>query len=271
MVTERWRPPVQPIATTRCDLPSATYWGSRYSSSGSVLSKNSASRPSRATYFTTAGSKPVSAPQVGLPVRVGQEADVEHDVGVAGRAVLVAERAEGDREPARLAGREHLGGDLAAQRGGAQPRRVDDRVRALADRAEQLLLAVHAVGDVAVAGQRVAPAGLLVAGEQRLLVGLEEQHADGDVARVQLVEHRGELLEVLAAAQVGDDAGALHLGALVQEQPGERADHRRGQVVDGEVARVLEDVHGRRLAGAREPETTTRSVRLCATVIALSC
>ena len=35
IATERWRPPVQPIAIVRCALPSATYCGSRKSSSGS--------------------------------------------------------------------------------------------------------------------------------------------------------------------------------------------------------------------------------------------
>ncbi len=34
IVTDRWRPPVQPIAIVRCDLPSATYAGSRKSISG---------------------------------------------------------------------------------------------------------------------------------------------------------------------------------------------------------------------------------------------
>src|SRR4051812_546791 len=39
--------------------------------------------------------------QLRLVVRVGEEADVEGEVGVARRAVLVAEGREGDREPAR--------------------------------------------------------------------------------------------------------------------------------------------------------------------------
>src|SRR4029079_17575254 len=66
------------------------------------------------------------------------------------------------------------------------------------------------------------------------------------------VGHGGEPLEVLAGARVGDDAGALDLRAVVREQPRERAQHLRGQVVDHEAARVLEHVHGRRLAGPGE-------------------
>src|SRR5215207_7498170 len=88
--------------------------------------------------------------QVRLPVRVGEEADVEHEVRVARRPVLVAERAERDRELARLGRREHLGRDLAPQRRRAQARRVDDGVSAVADLREQVALAPDAVGDVAV-------------------------------------------------------------------------------------------------------------------------
>ena len=58
-------------------------------------------------------------------------------------------------------------------------------------------------------------------------------------------------LEVNAAAHVGDNGGALDLGALVNEQLDQRADHLRGEIVHAEVAGVLEHVHRRGLAGAR--------------------
>ena len=44
--------------------------------------------------------------------------------------------------------------------------------------------------------QRVAAAGLLVAGQQRLLVGVEEQDPVQDTGGAEVVEHRGEPLEV---------------------------------------------------------------------------
>ena len=106
--------------------------------------------------------------------------------------------------------------------------------------------------DAALGRERVAAAGLLVAGHQRLLGGLEEQHAVVQAQRVQVVDDRPQRLEVDAAAHVGDDRRALDLGALVHEQLDQRADHLRRQVVDAEVARVLEHVHRRRLAGAGE-------------------
>ena len=47
----------------------------------------------------------------------------------------------------------------------------------------------------------------------------------------------------------------------MHEQLDELADHLRRQVVDAEVAGVLEDVHRRRLAGAAKPVMTTSSRR----------
>jgi len=101
-------------------------------------------------------------------------------------------------------------------------------------------------------GQRVAPTGLLVAVEQRLLVGVEEEHVMAHSQPVEIVEDGLQGLEVLAPAHIGDHRGALHLGALVDEELGQAADHLRGQVVHAEVAGVLEDIHRRRLARAGE-------------------
>src|SRR4051812_47258089 len=125
--------------------------------------------------------EPRQRPQGRLVVRVGKEAHVEREVGVAGRAVLVAERAERDRELARVRRREQLAGDLATQGGGAQAGRVDADVGALLDRREQGHLGVDAVGDAALRGERVPPAGLLVAVDQRLLVRLQVDDPEGDV------------------------------------------------------------------------------------------
>src|SRR3954447_17256173 len=190
--------------------------------------------------------------QVGLVVRVGQEADVEREVGVARRPVLVPERGERDRQPPRRGGREQLVGDLAAERGGRQARRVDHDVGALLDRGQQLLLGPDAVDHAAVRGERMPPPRLLVALDEVLLVGGEEDDAVHHAGRGQLVDHARERGQILAAARVAHDRRELDLGALVHEQLRERADHLRRQVVDAEVAGVLEHVHRRRLARARE-------------------
>ena len=186
-------------------------------------------------------------------MRVGEEPHVEQQVWVASRPVLEAEALERDRQPPRGARRQQLVGELAAQHRRGQTGRVDHDVRPATQRPQELALAGDAVGDAALGRERVAPARLLVARQQRLLVGVEEQHPMGDAGRPEVVEHRGQALEVAAAADVGDDRRVLHLRARVHEQVHERADHLRGQVVHAEVALVLERGHRGRLAGAREP------------------
>ena len=86
---------------------------------------------------------------------------------------------------------------------------VDHDVGAGADRGELCALAADTVGDIGLAGERMAPARGLVAVQQLLVLGLEEQDATGHGAGVELVEHRGQLAEVLAAARVAHHAGAL--------------------------------------------------------------
>ena len=240
---------MQPIATTRCALPSATYCGSRYSSSGHDAVVELLQAAVARDVVDDPRVEPGQRAQLGLPVRVGEEAHVERQVGVARRAVLVAERAERHGEPARRLLLQHLVGDLAPQRRRAQPRGVDQRVGQLADRRERLGLAADAVDHVALGRERVAPARLLVAREQRLVVGAEEDQPVRDVVGAQRLDHARELGEVLAAAQVADHGGALDLRAVVHEQPGQRADHLGREVVDAEVAGVLEHVHRRRLPG----------------------
>ena len=191
-------------------------------------------------------------PQVRLVVGIWQEPDVDQQVRVARGAVLEPEALERDREPSGGPGRQHLVCELSPQHRRGQARRVDHDVGALAQPGQQRALARNAVGDAAARRQRMAPARLLVARQQRLLVGLEEQDPVKDAQLAQIVEDRGEALEVAAAAHVRDDRRALHLGPLVHEQLDQRADHLRWEIVDAEVARVLERGHRRRLAGTRK-------------------
>ena len=156
-----------------------------------------------------------------------------------------------DREPGGRRAREELVGDPAAQHVGLQPGGVDDDVGQALERLEHRALGGDAALDGGRAGQRVAAAGLLEAGEDGVVVGVEEEDAVAQPERREVLEHGAQGLEVVAPAHVGDDGRALDLGALVHEQLDERADHLRRQVVDAEVAGVLEDVHRRRLARAR--------------------
>ena len=93
-------------------------------------------------------------------------------------------------------------------------------------------------------------AGLLVAVQQSLLVGLEKDDLDVESAGAELLEDRLQVVEVLAASHVGDDGRLLHPAPLVPEELAESADHPRRQVVDAEIAAVLEGGDRLRLAGA---------------------
>ena len=126
---------------------------------------------------------------------------------------------------------------------------VHDDVGALAQRREQGALGADAVEHRPLGRERVAAPGLLEAVGQGLLVGLEEEHPRLQALGRQLVEDGEQLVEVLAAAHVGDDRGAAHAAALVAEEVTELADHPRRQVVDAEEAAVLEGGDRLRLAG----------------------
>jgi hypothetical protein len=148
--------------------------------------------------------------------------------------------------------REHLVGHHLAQAGGREVGGVDRDVGDLLQRREQRALFRDRRGHASAVGQRVAAARLLVAVDKDLLGCLEEQQPVRKAALLHVGEHLGEALEVGAAADVAHDRRLFDLRPLVGEQLGERADHLGRQVVDAEVAGVLEAGHRLRLAGARE-------------------
>jgi hypothetical protein len=99
----------------------------------------------------------------------------------------------------------------------------------------------------------VAAAGLLEAVDQHRIGRVEEQQAVRHAVALEILEHPDEGLEVRPAARVGRDRRVRDLAALVAEQVGQRPDHLGRQVVDAEVAGVLEGGHRLRLARAAEP------------------
>ena len=80
------------------------------------------------TYSTIRVVAPGQRAQLRHPVRVRQEAHVEHDVGVARQAVLVAEATSNvTASLASCLARQELVDDPAPQRRGADPARVETR------------------------------------------------------------------------------------------------------------------------------------------------
>ena len=114
--------------------------------------------------------------QLGIVVGVRQEAHVDHQVGVDRGAVLEAERVDRDGQSGAFLARSEQRADRRLElwrehRGG-----VDDVMGALAQREQQVALALDALGDGgAVGAERMAAPARLVAGDE-LLVGGEVHH-----------------------------------------------------------------------------------------------
>ena len=170
----------------------------------------------------------------------------------AGSAVLEPERRDRHRERLRAATRRRTArGCWSRSCCGAQLAGVDDDVGPCADLGERLALGADAVEErLALLAQRMAAARLLEAAD-----AASRRRPRGTArgspcrARSSAVELAGQLVEELASAHVADDREAPDAAAGQLGEVDELADERRRQVVDAEVAEVLEGVD--RLGAAR--------------------
>ena len=140
--------------------------------------------------------------QLGDEVGVGQEADVEHQVGVGRDAVA---EAEGDHRHAQASAPAPTKRLCTSRFSSWTLRRrgVDHLVGHRPQAGERLALGGDPLRDGArVPGQRVAPAGLRVAADERLVGGVEEE--DGDVGPLapQLLDDAGRVGEEARLARV---------------------------------------------------------------------
>ncbi len=169
-------------------------------------------------------------------MRVGEEADVEHQVRLARQAVAVGERDHGQGRPGAL-GDAEMACDQLPQPRRRELRGVDHEVGALAQRRDQPALAQDAVGDRAVRLERMAAAGLGEAALQDLVVAVEEQQAE---VRAPLGELLAQSLRIEGAGPAVDADREVALDPVAgADQVGEQG---RGQIVDRLEAEVLEDL-----------------------------
>ncbi len=183
-------------------------------------------------------------------VRIGQEAHVEDEVGVERHAVLVAERHDRDVEDARFGGRIGRMREPLLERGQRERRGVDDDVGRVADRFELAAFGDDAVDDAAAIRERMLAARLRVAPDEHLVARVEEDDPVGDAFLAQRAQLPDEIAEHLFTADVEDERDAAQVAAA-GEQLGELRDEARREVVDAEVAEVLEAFRGLALARAR--------------------
>ena len=103
-------------------------------------------------------------------------------------------------------------------------------------------------------GQRMGPARLAEPPHERRVAGLEEdQHRVQPGHLPQPTEDPGKRREEIALTDVNDDGDLLDVAAAPQRQGRHCRNQRRRQVVDAEVAEILERADGLRLAGPGEP------------------
>ena len=189
--------------------------------------------------------------QGGHEVGVGQEAAVEHQVGLGGHAELVAERHHGEDDGRGLVADVVVLADVVAELVHRVVRGVQHEVGHLADGPQRLPLLPDALDGRLVDGQRVRPPRLVVAAGQRLLVGLQEEQADGHPLAAQMAQHARELLQELRLPDVHHQRRSLQL-VVPRHQVGEGRDQRAGKVVHAEPAHVLQRAGHVRLARAGE-------------------
>ena len=195
------------------------------------------------------GVEPALRPQLGLPVGVGQEAHVGDEVGVDGDAVLEAEADHVDLQPGRVGVAERLA-DPRGQLVHVEVGGVDHQVGVAAEVGQHLALALQPVEEPARALEGVRPPGRLLAADQDVVAGVEEQQRGVASGRA-LGEVGVEGLEERAGAYVDHDADLLLRAAGLVDQAHDLAQQAGRQVVHDVEPEVLELLGGRAPAGTR--------------------
>src|SRR3990172_3514874 len=187
---------------------------------------------------------PVEEAQLVHEVGVGEEADVEDQVRVVRDPVLVA---EGDQRHRQAAPALRLPVEIHQQLlelVDGQARGVHDPVGDLPDVGHRLPLGPDPVEDIAVRRERVPPAGLVVAADERLVPRFEEQHLRGVAPLLQLLEGLDEVGEVFPLPHIHAQGDPPDFAGGLGAERGEGRDERGRQVINAEVAHVLEALDG---------------------------
>ena len=187
-------------------------------------------------------------PQRLVPVGVGQEPAVEHEVDVQGYAVLEAEgHHRGLHGAGLLFGAEHLD-QPGPQLVGVELTGVDDQVGPVAEGRQQLPLVGDGV-DHPPGGLRVAAPRPLEPADEDVVGGVQVEDPHPVAGAQQDVDGRQHVVEV-ASAPSHHERHPLHLRPRPVDQLGDLGDEAGGHVVDDEPAQVLQGGAGRRRPGA---------------------
>jgi hypothetical protein len=190
-------------------------------------------------------------PQLGDPVRVGQEPHVGHEVGVDGDAVLEAEADHAHLEPHRERSAE-LGRDAGGELVDVEVGGVDHEVGVAPQPGEHLALALQAVEQPAVALERARAPGCLLAADEHLVARLEEDQRRVAAGRA-VREVLRQRVEEGARAHVDHERHGLSRPLAGVDEADDVLEQAGRQVVDHEVAEILQLLGRRAAAGPGHP------------------
>ena len=188
-------------------------------------------------------------PQIVLPMRVGEEPHVHHDVGVQRQTVLEPETLDGDLQtgPGRC-----VEGvvDALLELVHVEVARVDHEVSGSSDRLEHRTLELDRFDEaVGLVGERMTSSGRVVTAHQFRRRRVEEDHPNVVSVGPQLTD-LGEHLGVLAP---GDQCEPLDVARRFRCQLHDRADQRGRQIVHDEPPEILQHIGDPRPTGPRQP------------------
>lgn len=185
-------------------------------------------------------------------IRVRQKTNVQHEIGVDGDAVFVAEGDHVDRQLC-LAGLGEQAAELFVQLREREILRIYNVVGTVAHRLhERDLLPQRGLHRFARLRERVAAARFLVAADERALRRFEKQDAERAVERAQRIERAEELFKALVRAHVRDEGDFGKASLRGDAEFRERLQKRRGHVVYAVIPQILQKVCGLRFARARK-------------------
>src|SRR5215207_2439075 len=199
--------------------------------------------------------------QLGNPVWVRQEPDVEHHVCIDWYAVLEAEGDQGDPEPILGLAAVRMG-DPRAELMDIERRRVDYQIGGGAQGGQRLPFPGDAVKEPSISLQRMRSPYRLLSPDDHIVGRLEVQDLRQRTGSGKIAEHRWQLFEELPGANVQDHcqsgkADFTRLRANLRQHAGR-------QVVDDVPAKILQGVGSGRPAGSRhagdhhQPELASR-------------
>ena len=181
--------------------------------------------------------------------RIGQEANVDHNVRLDGHAVLKAKREHVDIHKLLVGKLRKSHAQLVAQRRGAQAARVDDHIGSVTHALQLQALTLNRVGrGLPRLGNGVAAAVFAVATDQHLVRSLEKHDVAAHLAILERGDGIEQLIEQALATQVAGDGEMPAHARIDADEFGELGNQTRRQVIDAKIAHVLEHVHGLRAA-----------------------